>query len=213
MAQNARWIEPAAPSRRLHGERAALTEGRLLDAAAACFSEQGFRRTRLDAIARRAGVSRTLLYAYFRDKEDLLRRVRDRSLAEWRSAVEPALAAASSETQRLAALIEQTLRYARAHPLLLAILSEEGRGVTLGPDGVGRGAIDAWRARLLALLRAGIAAGEFDPALDAEALADVLRAMLLGVIDRMHRPAGPIDVSREEHVEAFVALVLRGVRR
>ena len=45
----------------------------ILDAALACFAENGFAATRLDDIAKRAGVTRGTLYLYFSSKEDLFK--------------------------------------------------------------------------------------------------------------------------------------------
>jgi AcrR family transcriptional regulator len=44
-------------------------------AALEVFSEKGFAASKLDEIARRAGVSKGTLYLYFKDKEDLFRAV------------------------------------------------------------------------------------------------------------------------------------------
>ena len=45
----------------------------ILDAALAEFAARGFATTRLDDIARRAGVAKGTLYLYFRDKENLFK--------------------------------------------------------------------------------------------------------------------------------------------
>ena len=45
----------------------------ILDAAMEVFGEQGFKRTRLEDVARRAGVSKGTLYLYFDSKEELFR--------------------------------------------------------------------------------------------------------------------------------------------
>jgi AcrR family transcriptional regulator len=47
----------------------------IIEAALATFSERGFAGTRLDDVARRAGVTRGTLYLYFRSKEDLFKAV------------------------------------------------------------------------------------------------------------------------------------------
>lgn len=55
---------------RRHDEKERRRED-LLDAAEAVFAEHGFDAARMDDIARRARVSRALLYLYFKDKQDL----------------------------------------------------------------------------------------------------------------------------------------------
>jgi len=47
----------------------------ILDAALAVFAEQGFARSRLDDVARRAGVTKGTVYLYFDSKEALFREV------------------------------------------------------------------------------------------------------------------------------------------
>ena len=54
-----------------HKARTAETLAKLLDAAEAMFSEQGFEKTQLEEVAARAGYSRGAIYAHYDSKEDL----------------------------------------------------------------------------------------------------------------------------------------------
>ena len=56
-------------------DEAAARRARILTAARWCFLNFGFAKTAFEDIARRAGLSRTLLYRIFRDKEDIYRAV------------------------------------------------------------------------------------------------------------------------------------------
>ncbi|MCS4275394.1 AcrR family transcriptional regulator [Mycetocola sp. BIGb0189] len=56
------------------------TQKLLLDAATACFSESGLAGTRIDAIARAAGVNKERIYSYFGNKEALFETVLSREL-------------------------------------------------------------------------------------------------------------------------------------
>jgi AcrR family transcriptional regulator len=49
--------------------------GAILAAALACFAERGFAATRLDDVAKRAGVTKGTLYLYFPNKEELFKAV------------------------------------------------------------------------------------------------------------------------------------------
>lgn len=49
--------------------------GEIVEAAFLCFSENGFEATRIDQVARCAGISKGTIYIYFRDKEGLFRAV------------------------------------------------------------------------------------------------------------------------------------------
>ncbi|MFA6112301.1 MAG: helix-turn-helix domain-containing protein [Candidatus Latescibacterota bacterium] len=52
--------------------RASQSRARILKAAEAVFAEKGFNAAGVDEIAARAGVTKPLIYYYFRGKEDLL---------------------------------------------------------------------------------------------------------------------------------------------
>ena len=49
--------------------------GEIADAAFAAFAEKGYAATRIDDVARRAGVSKGLTYLYYKTKEDLFKAV------------------------------------------------------------------------------------------------------------------------------------------
>ena len=46
-------------------------EKRILDAAVALFTAQGFAATRMEDVAKKAGISKGLTYFYYKNKEDL----------------------------------------------------------------------------------------------------------------------------------------------
>src|SRR5580658_9202510 len=54
-----------------HQVRTEETQGKILDAAQAVFSDQGFEKTQLEEIAARAGYTRGAIYAHYASKEDL----------------------------------------------------------------------------------------------------------------------------------------------
>ena len=58
------------------------TRDRILAAALAEFSSEGFAGARVDRIARRAKINKRMLYHYFGNKEDLFREIFDRKLQE-----------------------------------------------------------------------------------------------------------------------------------
>src|SRR5919106_3797020 len=66
------------------GLKHALREESILQAAAACFGEQGYRATTLEMVAERLGLSRVTLYRYCPSKEELLIRVFERTIAIFR---------------------------------------------------------------------------------------------------------------------------------
>ncbi len=78
---------PTAPEREPLGNPA---RERILDAATTEFAEYGYDGARIDAIARRAGVNKALLYYYFPNKTELYRRLVLQHLAAAATALEQA---------------------------------------------------------------------------------------------------------------------------
>ena len=56
----------------------------IVDAAEACYREGDWERVTMDQVARRARISRALLYVYFKDKDDLHFAIAERALVELR---------------------------------------------------------------------------------------------------------------------------------
>jgi AcrR family transcriptional regulator len=130
------YVKPAAakPSRR---QRAAETRRRMLDAAIACFTAEGYGGTTMAAIAERAGVAVQTLYFTFHTKAELLQQTLDRAVlgdgfpvpppqAEWYQAM------AAQPTIRLALVhlvggVSQILeRVAPLRPVFEAAAAEPG---------------------------------------------------------------------------------------
>src|ERR1700758_83521 len=64
---------PRAPKRKVRGraEKSAARREAIIASALDEFSARGFAATRIDDVARRAGVAKGTIYLYFRDKEAL----------------------------------------------------------------------------------------------------------------------------------------------
>ncbi|MFJ5551932.1 TetR/AcrR family transcriptional regulator [Streptomyces sp. NPDC093225] len=95
----------------------------LLDAAGAALAIRPWPTVRMVEVAAAAGVSRQTLYNEFGGKEGLARALLRRETDWYLDGVDRALHAASGGRERLAAVAEWTVRAARAHPLLRALLT------------------------------------------------------------------------------------------
>ncbi|MCX5787329.1 MAG: TetR family transcriptional regulator [Elusimicrobia bacterium] len=78
----------------------------LLDAAYERFMQYGYSKTTFDDIAQKAGVSRTLLYAYFEDKKELFRSVARDVLDGQRLKTEAVLESKETDEEKLVAILE-----------------------------------------------------------------------------------------------------------
>jgi len=97
----------AAPRRRQRRKEARPSE--IIDAALHLFAERGFGGTRMDDVARRAGVAKGTLFVYFPTKQDLFRAVA-RTITEGN--LERLRSAASSLDRPIAELVPALLAHA-----------------------------------------------------------------------------------------------------
>jgi AcrR family transcriptional regulator len=194
-----------------HSPRVAQRRQRILSAAAICFAKSGFARTRIDDVAAGAHVSRALVYNHFGSKEELARQVCDHMIDEWNSAVDRALDEAGSACDALAAWLRVNLAEDR-RPLLTALVAADAAPVLAVWEAAAARAMEEWRAKLTALLRRGIASGEFRADLDVPATAEVMRAMQVGMMQHLLDDKPYLDVSSEAHVRAATELLVGGLR-
>ncbi len=101
------------------------TRGQILAAATAEFARQGLGGTRVDEIARRAGVNKALLYHYFGSKDALFVVVLEAAYAQIREA-EAALELEDLDPPRaMERLVDFTWGYFLEHPEFITLLNSE----------------------------------------------------------------------------------------
>jgi AcrR family transcriptional regulator len=152
----------AAPGPRWR-RRAEARPAEILDAALTVFSAHGFAAAKLDAVAKVAGVSKGTLYLYFESKEALfeamaLELMRVPVLAQLET-----IAQAETATDALRQLIQfmtRMLEDPRRSALPKLIIAESAGFPELARIWL-KTVIQPARKRLVALIEAGIASGEF----------------------------------------------------
>lgn len=214
--------EPVTSTKSLHRagdrrwqRRKEARPAEILDAALELFVERGYTATRLEQVARRAGVTKGTMYLYFESKETLFKAV-------VRAAVLPNLERAEQQMTEFRgssrALLETLLRGwwgamegSRASGLPKLIMSEAANF----PDLAGffhEEVVERAHRITVEVLRRGIDAGEFRP-LDLEYTARALRApVLLGLIWKhslMKSEREPMDMER--YLNSAVELIIQGV--
>jgi AcrR family transcriptional regulator len=188
----------------------------LLAAAVQLFVERGFAATRLEDVARRAGVSKGTLYLYFANKEELFK-------AMVRETIVPGIGAAEQDLASFGGssgdLLRQTilnwwdlhgstgvagvtkLMMAEAHnfPELAAFFNEE--------------VIRRSNAFFTSLIERGIASGEFRP-VDAGMIALMVKAPMLMLTMWTHtqQPCAHENVDPHAYINTFLDVFLRGLR-
>jgi AcrR family transcriptional regulator len=212
LAQPARQPSPLPADDRASDATPAVAarKRRILEAAARCFAKHGFARTRVEDVAAEARVSRALVHHHFGSKEDLAQQVQLHMLEEWSAAVDRAIAGAATTGDALAAWLRVNLSDTRRRPLLHAILADAALLASF--EDAARRSMAEWREKLVALLREGVARGEFRADLDVESSAEVLRAMQVGMMQHLLSNDPTLDVSGERHLDAAARLLVAGLR-
>jgi AcrR family transcriptional regulator len=191
--------------------RAADTRRRILDAAIRCFGQRGFRRTRVEEVAERAGVSRALVHGYFGSKALLLRAVQEHFVRNWSQALDDIVREAEGPREALAAWLRHSLADDDRRALLRALFASD----ILEVSEDWRSATEATRRAALArhqeLLQRGVESGVFRASLDIEATAAVLHTFQVGLLREFVDPQSDERVTTPRQVDAAVALVIRGL--
>jgi AcrR family transcriptional regulator len=90
--------------------------GEILDAAEALYIDKGWEALTVDQVARRARLSRALVYVYFRDKEDLLFAIGERAMLLLRARFVAALATRRNGMDQIEAIGRAYIGYAGEFP-------------------------------------------------------------------------------------------------
>jgi AcrR family transcriptional regulator len=161
------------PSRRLSAEE---RRRQLLDVTKGIVGEQGFHAVSIEAVARRAGITRPIVYEHFGDLEGLLRALVDRegerALAQLAEILPGRLSAHSSPREDLLAALRGYLEAVEADPVTwrLVLMPPEGAPEVLRDRiATGRDAVVATLAQAVGP-GLGPGAGSPDPALTARML-------------------------------------------
>lgn len=184
----------------------ALREESILQAAAACFGEQGYRATTLETIAERLGISRVTLYRYCPSKEELLTRVFERSIAIFQRGLQQICAQDIPPEEKLRQIIRHQVRLMADHRNFLSVFFSEERN--LPPDMARRARAErrVYDELIERVIQEGIAAGRL-----AALPPKLLSFALLGMCNwlyQWYQPEG--SLSADEVARIFIRLVEHG---
>ncbi|OFW98037.1 MAG: hypothetical protein A3D94_03815 [Alphaproteobacteria bacterium RIFCSPHIGHO2_12_FULL_66_14] len=202
----------AAKQRRAPAER----PQEILDAALALFVEKGFAATRLDDVARRAGLSKAAIYLYFDDKTALFEGVIQQAVGRNLGMVEAMLAAHRGP---VAPLIPRILEFMASRiedtpmaSVAKVVISESRAFPEIGrfylKEVIGRGL-----PLMEGLIARGIAQGEFRKVDPAMTVRSMVGAMLLGGLWRtVFEPIGAEKLDVRALARHHADLILHALR-
>ena len=173
----------------------------LLDVAAAILLDQGFRALSMESVAERAGVSKGLGYAYFKNADDLAIALYDREVGEVYRRVEEAVEAADSVEARIRASIRAYLNVGHERGAVIAILQARLQGRWFARSGRRRVGefLGFWAKRIVTDLGVG------------REVAEPLAAAMLSATEAGVRAATARRIPRAQVEETCVRFVLGGL--
>lgn len=191
-------------SRATGGEALDLVGEEILDAALEQFQLVGIRRSSVEDVARRAGVSRVTVYRRFPRKEVLIREMAAREVRRVVAAVDAETSGIEGFSDRVAESFVVMLRVVREHPLIKRLLVVEPDEMLRYLTIEGEAVIAIGTAYVAEEIRRAQRSGEapeYDPEPVAEVLVRLAHSLLL-------TPAGVIPVNDEQAEREFARLHL-----
>lgn len=182
---------------------------RILDAASALFLEFGFRRTTMEDVARRIGVSRMTIYRYHTDKTALFQAVLLRELQQASFQIEERLAALSIEENPVVEGFALAVRLARQNPLLRRLLSTEPEWTVLHMTVKGEMLLQFSIAAAAAFLRQE----RFEDWLEERDLDLASELMVRMLQSALLTPGGVLTSDDEEELRRVAAYLLQPLLR
>lgn len=189
------------------------TRERILAAAAECFAKEGYHRTRMVAVAERAGVSRAGLYLHFPTKQALLVGLNESVIEDWLALSERTLSGPASALDAVGAWLREGLASDAQPSALRVLIADETQAALLLDRAATDAALEQTARMLAAVLRDGVRRGELAADLDPRATAHALQGLMLGLL-RNHASERPIvDLRGRRRLEALLGLLTRGLEK
>lgn len=154
--------KPSRPSRSNRAERAADRRQAIIDAALDEFIDRGYAATRLDDVAKRAGVAKGTIYLHFKDKEALFQELIRTALVPLigrLAAPPPAGGSIRAVLEKFAETFVQEVVTTRRGAIVRLIVAEGPRFPDIA-DFYYREVVSRGLAGMRALIELGIARGE-----------------------------------------------------
>lgn len=185
---------------------------RIVEAAATCFVEYGFKRTSIEQVAQQAGVGKGTVYLACENKEDLFYKAVHKDLVDWTAHILQFVDPRRPVAEILHALAKNGVTYLGDHPLVRGLFA--GVHERLLPDWAERFADlrTSGRATLAEVFRQGVRKGELRADLDVELAAAIVQDLQHSCYI-VYGEAWLRDVpAAETRLHAQVELILHGLR-
>lgn len=192
----------------IRGAVARLKRERIVAAAVELFYRQGYERTRLEQVAEALAVTKPFIYAHFSSKADLLAEICSRAIRQVHEGLNHILVEEGTQTERLERIVREFLHAVLDNQAHAVIYSREETELRQEDRDAINGLRRAFDRKLIALLEAGVANGEFsieDVPLTALAIGGIV-----GWAPVWYRPNGRL--SKQDVTQQLAGLALNMVK-
>jgi AcrR family transcriptional regulator len=158
------------------------TMQRVFDSALAVFAEKGYEGASVREIIEHAGVTRPVLYYYFKNKEDLFCKLVEFHMERLHAQIDRAISRQTSSADRLRTIAVEAFRLAEHSPEVVRLILQVFFAPNYEKERIDTERLLEMRFRsLIAVMREGIERGELRPG-DPEQYARVFFAIIDGYI-------------------------------
>lgn len=193
--------------RKISSERRRLL---VLKTAGQCFGEKGYRQTTADEIARRAGVSKGLVFHFFGSKQRLFESVIEDSLSQWATLSEyRASGAEGGSLEELRRLFMASFDFIADNPVLVLFARPEEALLSAYRAEVARYNL-RWRARIQRTLKEGMKNAEIRQ-LDTQRVSAILHEVQAAFLTNALSGSSSRQYDRKT-VDLAVDILLRGIQ-
>lgn len=145
-------------------EKKDRNQQRIFKTALSLFSRFGYKKTTVEDVATALGMTKSNLYFYVKNKQDLYEKTVGNELIQWRDSVTDAVNNTEDVMDKFQVMARQSFDYLRTHKDLRQILINDPTIFTLSPDedrfsDINQGAMTLIRSVLIK----GIESGRFIP--------------------------------------------------
>lgn len=185
----------------------------LVEAAFALFTEQGFAKTRLSDVAKRAGVSKATIYRYFENKEALFEAVIDDAVAPRFAEARVLVEAYEGSSADLLRMFLNVARHALDGPLpalIKLIVAESGNFPQLANLWVDHAARHVFSLGAHIIER-GICRGEFRQVASTTTAPLILAPVFTLAIWKQTFSSSGLVLDQEEMLSAHYEMMVRGL--
>jgi TetR/AcrR family transcriptional regulator, cholesterol catabolism regulator len=204
---------PSSPPTASAGRSAEARRQRILQVAKGHFERFGFRRTRIEDIAREAGIAKGAVYLEFESKEVLLHAVIDALFEEIGRRYASEVMGLESPRERLRATLRFAYRELSRDTLFERLVREDPEVAvlrSLAESGDNPRKADAQIDMIRGWVREGIERGELRADLDVDAV-----PFVLGLMRFLHYHTGLVTtggrISRERLLDAVIDIFIAGL--